>query len=138
MTRCPKAFTDKVSKGYKAWEAEVILKGSTSEEEAARRKPTADEESETAEESDAMSLHDEEEPEDMDVSDENERINEKNQRNWRKWRNCDEKRKSRLWCKTSGTETEVMIQQYSSNVSVTDLLFCYSVYEQGINGAAEF
>ena len=106
MTRYSKAFADKVGKGYKTWEAEVILKGSTPEDEAtkylaglklrgkkdeakkdeakkvvtpaqrkkpARKKFTTEDDSKTAEEIDAMSLRDDEEPEDMDVGgDENE------------------------------------------------------------------
>ena len=91
MNRYTKAFADKVAKG--AWESEVILKGSTPEEEAAKflaglkprgkkdeapkaaprqkkatgKKVTPEKDSETAEDSDNMSLRDDEEPEDMDV-----------------------------------------------------------------------
>ena len=93
MTRYTKAFADKVATGYKAWESEVILRGSTPEEEAGKflaglkprgkkdeapkavsrpkkatgKKATPEEDSETAEDSDNMSLREEEEPEDMDT-----------------------------------------------------------------------
>ena len=88
MTRYTKAFVDKVATGYKAWESEVILKGSTPDKEATKllaglkprgkkeeapkaaprqKKATKEEDSETAEDSDTMSLREDEVPEDMDV-----------------------------------------------------------------------
>ena len=36
MNQYIKAFADKVARGYKAWESEVILKGSTPKEEASK------------------------------------------------------------------------------------------------------